>query len=572
MVEEFLALCQGELDTGHGLPPEPGKAVRLDGIRPLLDQETAMNPRLWLLPLFVLPLLAAPARAQEGVRDLTGSGQHSKFLTPNQLDRWLFEGEKGETVIAHVASKEFDPILELARTGAKEDKALLEVDDPGSESRFAFRLPEKGKYEIRVHAFKYQGGGNYTLRVQRFQASPLAVGKPLVGTFDREGKGYHYFPGVKDRILVPELKGASSEAWTVLDPKGREAKGWAGTVLVEDDGEGYLIVSGHPDHRYDLLVREARRHDLAEGKDQPGTLQQGEADVWSFQGKPGDFRLLEVEKKGEVQARLVYAPPEGKGEQRLGAARRPAGDRVPAGGQPGRAAAVRGGPGPRRAIPAPTAGRVARLVQADRARPERADRPGQGGRGRPARGRHRVLQLQGRARPTPPGQPRLAEVRPRAPPLRRARDPRGQQRRRRRRAGRPHHAHGRERGGCTGCRSPRLGDGGGGDFRLALKEAKVEELKVGGRGKGTLQPGATDFWAFEGKEGQTVFLSVRSAAFEPAVSLRSPDGVLLAADDKGSAATGSLFALKLPRTGRYTVWVSSRRGAGEYTVRLIDGD
>src|SRR5262249_23033383 len=84
-----------------------------------------------------------------------------------------------------------------------------------------------------------------------------------------------------------------------------------------------------------------------------------------------------------------------------------------------------------------------------------------------------------------------------------------------------------------------LGDGGGGEVRLALKETKLKELQVGGRGQGTVQPGATDFWAFPGKEGQTVFLSVRSAAFEPTVSLRSPDGVLLVADNRGSAATGS---------------------------------
>ena len=51
---------------------------------------------------------------------------------------------------------------------------------------------------------------------------------------------------------------------------------------------------------------------------------------------------------------------------------------------------------------------------------------------------------------------------------------------------------------------------------------------------------------FTGKTGQTVFLNVRSAAFEPTVSLRSPDGVHLAADNKGNAATGSLLALRLP--------------------------
>lgn len=116
------------------------------------------------------------------------------------------------------------------------------------------------------------------------------------------------------------------------------------------------------------------------------------------------------------------------------------------------------------------------------------------------------------------------------------------------------------------------GDGGGGEFRQSLAQAKVAELKLGDREKGTLQPGATDFRSFEAKEGQSVFLNVRSSAFEPAVSLRGPDGVLIAADDRGTAATGSLIALKVPKTGRYTVWISSRRGAGEYSVRLIDGD
>ena len=117
-----------------------------------------------------------------------------------------------------------------------------------------------------------------------------------------------------------------------------------------------------------------------------------------------------------------------------------------------------------------------------------------------------------------------------------------------------------------------LGDGGGGEYHQSLNETKLRELEINGRGKGTIQPGAVDFWAFAGKQGQTVFLNVKSALFEPVVSLRSPDGVQLAADNKGNATTGSLIALRLPKTGRYTVWVSSSRGAGDYSVRLIDGE
>src|SRR5579864_4390606 len=114
-----------------------------------------MNPKPWAF-LFALPFFAVPAGAQESVRALSGTGPYSKFLTPGQLDRWVFEGVKGETVIAHVASTEFDPILELARAEPPEDKVLLEVDDPGNESRFSVRLPETGRYKVRIHAFKYQ--------------------------------------------------------------------------------------------------------------------------------------------------------------------------------------------------------------------------------------------------------------------------------------------------------------------------------------------------------------------------------------------------------------------------------
>jgi len=276
-----------------------------------------MHSKMWLL-VIAIALLPSPARAQESVRDLRGAGQFGAFLTPGQLDRWVFDGEKGETIIAHVVSREFDPILELVKTGAKDDdKVLLEVDDPGNESRFMIRLPEKGQYKIRIHAFKYQGGGNYNLTVQRFQAKELAVGKPLLGSFDREGKSYHYFQGAKDQILIPQLKGASSGAWKMLDFKGRPMMDWAGTVLIEDGGEGCLIVSGQPDQRYDLLLREGRRQELVAGKEFAGSLQQGELDVVSFQGKPGDFRVLEVEKKGDLVTRLKYAPVEKKNEQRI---------------------------------------------------------------------------------------------------------------------------------------------------------------------------------------------------------------------------------------------------------------
>ncbi len=121
-----------------------------------------------MLLMLAFALGAGLAVGQETVRDLEALGQHSKFLTHNQMDRWLFEGSKGETIIVQVNSREFDPILRLA-TGEKGAKPLVEIDDDGNQSSLALRLPADGKYEIQIHAFKFQGG-NYALQVQRLEA------------------------------------------------------------------------------------------------------------------------------------------------------------------------------------------------------------------------------------------------------------------------------------------------------------------------------------------------------------------------------------------------------------------
>ncbi|MCA9271274.1 MAG: hypothetical protein KDA41_22480, partial [Planctomycetales bacterium] len=210
--------------------------------------------------------------AQETVRQLDGAGRFDKHLTPGLLDRWVFKGEKGETVLVHVASGQFDPVLELATPGEKEDKLLLTVDDEGSESRFAIRLPETGEYKIRVHAFEYKGGGNYSLQVRRFQATGAAIGKTVVGTFDRNGRGHHWFDAKKDQIVAVGLAGAQSGQWELLDVKGRRADVWANAAAMDDDGAYSLIVSGAPGARYELSIREAQQRELPADKPLDGRL------------------------------------------------------------------------------------------------------------------------------------------------------------------------------------------------------------------------------------------------------------------------------------------------------------
>lgn len=525
------------------------------------------NPAV-LLALFLLPVAAV---AQESSRKLEGPGEHAKYLTPGQLDEWVFDAEKGETIIAHVATKEFDSILELATKGEKEDKVLFEVDDAGSNSRFSFRLPAKGEYKIRVHAFKYKGGGNYVLHVRRFQAAFLEVGKPLVGTFNREGSSHYYFRCVTDRILIVDQGGASFKSWKMLDIKGRDMANWSGAVTIEEDGEYCLEVSGHPYGRYNLLLREARRQALDEGRSVTAELGQGEMDVWSFQGRTGDFRLLEVEKKGELVSRLVYAPLEKERERRIARA----GDRakiqfLPAASRGGnlRYAAVLGRDGRYQVHLLARTPVSYRLKTGD---PTLPIAPGQEAGGTLPVGGCAFYSFS-----ASPGQLFQASLSSKKfVPLLRLYDSRGNTVEKTDGTSddlesRVDHMVVQE--GLYRLQIGSLGDGGGGDFRVALQETKLKELEIGGRGQGTLRSNGADFWTFSGKEGKVLFLSLRSTVCQPVASIRSPDGVELASDNRDTGGLGSLLAVKLPKTGRYTIWISSRRGVGPYTLRLIDGD
>ena len=89
---------------------------------------------------------------------------------------------------------------------------------------------------------------------------------------------------------------------------------------------------------------------------------------------------------------------------------------------------------------------------------------------------------------------------------------------------------------------------------------------------GAVELNSTDYWAFTGTESRSVLLSVRSSVCNPTVSLYGPEGVRLASDDDGGVGSDSLLAVELPKAGRYTIRVSAKQGAGEYTLRLIDGN
>lgn len=521
-----------------------------------------------ILCLAVSLLTAQVAVTQESVRKVEGSGQHTKFLTPGGLDRWIIQGKKGETIIAHVASTEFDPVLELATGEEKEDKVLLSVDDDGSESRFSYRLPGDGEYKIRVHGYEFKGGGNYSLTLRRFTAAELTIGKRIVGSFDPQGKSHHHFQGTADQVLTVDVIGVGS--WEVLGVKGNPLAKWLTSVRCEHKGEYSLVLTGKPGSRYEVHVRAADQKALELVAPATGRLEQQEMHIFTFQGKEGAFRLIEIKGEGNIAGRLIHAPVDRENKLRITSPSRPAIQylRTVNKGQVQQFTVMLGRDDRYQVqLLSPREGSYAVTMSEPTIPIAVGDRSA---RNLPV-GAAAYYQFKGT-----PGQLVIARLTSdQFDPFLQLYDSNGQL-----------VAENDDGDGGIGSRITHvvmkeqvfhlhvtsLGNGGGGEFELTLSEKKPNLLVLGESSQGTLEADATDHWSYEGKQGQSVFFNVRSTAFDPYVIVQDPDGVILGQDDNGGVGTDSLLALRLPRDGRYTIWVRSQGGQGKYLIRAINGD
>jgi len=127
-----------------------------------------------------------------------------------------------------------------------------------------------------------------------------------------------------------------------------------------------------------------------------------------------------------------------------------------------------------------------------------------------------------------------------------------------------------QRGGIVRAQVACVGDGGGGRYRIALSDVPVPALAIGAAKDGTLGDGATEYWHLDGRSGQSLFLSARSATADVAVTLIDPNGVAVGSDEDSGADRDALFATRLSRDGRHTVVVTARSGRGAYSIQAID--
>lgn len=117
-----------------------------------------------------------------------------------------------------------------------------------------------------------------------------------------------------------------------------------------------------------------------------------------------------------------------------------------------------------------------------------------------------------------------------------------------------------------------FGDGGSGGYELRRAVTPLRPLTIGGRQEATLETSSPLIFAFTGKPGQALLLSARSTDCDTLVRVYGPEGTLVGSDDDSGGGSNSLLAFTPVREGTYTIWLSSKVGAGKATIRLIEAD
>lgn|GEM_PF-2315306 len=523
---------------------------------------------LVLVPFAIAATSPKKLCAQESVRNIDQPGDYNKYLTPGMVDRWIFGGKKDETIIAHVATREFDSVIQLVQTVEDKEKFLQEIDDDGSDSWLSFRLPEDGEYRICVRGYEFKGGGNYSLSLRQFRAQASAIGSTVAGTFDGGGKAFFRFAAERDQSLTVDVTSSSLRDWAVLDPQGKQVDVWERLAVPDRSGEYLVELTGRAGHRFELALRPTIRHRWTDDEKYSGSLDRRQAAIIDLDGQIGDFRVIELATKDQLSSQIIFAPIDVPKGQRLDNTNgRPETAFLPIGskGEFTRYAAIWGRKDRYQLWVFSDRGgsytvRNADLATGIESDGTTTDRIEVGGTRffhiHPEQGQTITMNVSSEG----------------FDPVVRLFNDLGSQVE-------------ADDDGAGGLNSrlqhtsyssgPMLlsvasvGDGGGGEFQLSLRTEEAMRLESGEKQSRQTGVGGIEHWLFAGKKDQTVIFHASGGDSQPNLVLRNSQGVELASSTSGNKESDVVMLHTFTGDGNYSIWVSLPAG-DRYTIRAID--
>lgn len=171
-----------------------------------------------------------------------------------RFDAYRFQANEGDRVLIRLASDDFDPYLVVGTESGGIFDPLEQNDDSGEElnSRIHFTAPRTGTYRILAQAYAEYGLGTYTLSLEpvvpsAVESAAIAIGSTVDGYLD-DNDNFDQF----DEIWF--------DAYTFQAQAGRRYS----ITMTSEDFDAYLILGSGSGEQFEEV---ARNDDSGEGYD-----------------------------------------------------------------------------------------------------------------------------------------------------------------------------------------------------------------------------------------------------------------------------------------------------------------
>lgn len=277
------------------------------------------------------------ARIERG--DLTRDDEQLK--EGEYYDRYVLDGERGETVEIELRSDDFDTYLLVITP----DGERLTDDDGGSgtNSAMTLRMTERGEYEILVTSYSSDATGDYELIISGMGDGGAPAGRDMVerGELSRQDReldtGEYYdlytFDAVRGQRVTIEME--SNDFDTYLIVEGPDGERWtnddggSGTdsrleIRIDESGEYEIQATSYASDAtgdYTLTVRGLSEQGRPAGGD---TVERGELnrtdreldsgeyyDLYTFEGRRGQEVVIEMESD-DFDTYIILEGPDGE--------------------------------------------------------------------------------------------------------------------------------------------------------------------------------------------------------------------------------------------------------------------
>jgi len=221
-----------------------------------------------------------------------------KLLSPGLTDVWKLTVEQDEMLWCQVDSDAFDPVLELVDA---DGKVLGTNDGEGTHSELWLRMPHRGEVEFRVHPFQGSGGGTYCYQLHRFGTQSLGAVGDATHRFG-EAQWWHYRVSLHaGDVLVPTVLGDGRLTQVFDESRAPLAEALGGYRCLRD-GDCFVRVEGPQDRSCRTITQLARRRDLPLDNAREETIAGFGLDHWRLSVQGGEAFALDLAMPGDALA------------------------------------------------------------------------------------------------------------------------------------------------------------------------------------------------------------------------------------------------------------------------------